>query len=77
MVKQHMALAAVAVVIAGVAVAAGAPFGTVLLVVLLLGCPLMMLMMMRGMGGHGTGPSDESDEADEAAQRITKRTDES
>ncbi|MEV4061094.1 DUF2933 domain-containing protein [Nonomuraea dietziae] len=55
MVKQHMALAAVAAVIAIGAIWAGAPPGTVLPAVFLLGCPLMMLLMMRSMkdqGGH-------------------------
>jgi hypothetical protein len=52
MVKQHLALATVAAAAAIVAVWAGAPPSTVLLMVFLLGCPLMMLLMARSMGSH-------------------------
>ncbi|AQZ63100.1 unnamed protein product [[Actinomadura] parvosata subsp. kistnae] len=55
MIKQHLVLAGVAAVVAVVAVWAGAPVSTVLLVVLFLACPVMMIFMMRSMSGDHTG----------------------
>lgn len=54
MVKQHLQIVAVPAVVALIAVWAGAPVGTVLLVAIVVACPLMMLFMMRSMNGHGT-----------------------
>ncbi|MEU7746040.1 hypothetical protein [Nonomuraea sp. NPDC049158] len=51
MMKQHLIMAAVAAVAAIAAVWAGAPPSTVLLVVVLLGCPIMMMGSMSGHDG--------------------------
>lgn len=63
MLKQHMVLAAVAVVATVLAVWVGAPVNTVLLAVVLLACPVIMLWMMRSMGAN------HSDRDDHAAER--------
>lgn len=51
----HYGLCAIAVAIAAVgALWLGAPAGTLALLGLVLGCPLMMIFMMRGMSGGGS-----------------------
>jgi DUF2933 family protein len=53
---------AAAILIIGL-VALGVPFGTIALVALLVGCPLMMFFMMRGMhGGDSHGGHDKPGE---------------
>ena len=66
--RQHMAMFAVALVIAVVgALAVGVPFSTVAFALLVLCCPLMMLFMHGGHGGH-VHRADRSDGADPAVK---------
>ena len=51
MIKRHLTLLLVALGIGGVAVWAGAPINTVLLLGVVLMCPLMMIFMMATMHG--------------------------
>lgn len=71
MIKQHLALAGIALVAAVVALWAGAPASTVLLVALLLACPVAMIVMMRSMGGDHTG----HDHSGDALIRSKRRGD--
>lgn len=81
MAKQHLGLAAVVAVLALVAIWAGAPANTVLLIALVLACPLMMLLMMGSMhdsdsrhDSHHHGPSDHAPSGDDATQRRPTNT---
>lgn len=61
--REHMLYYAIGlgILIAGLAWA-GVPTSTILVGLLVLGCPLMMMFMMRGMHGGGDAPGGEHHE---------------
>ncbi|QUW85559.1 DUF2933 domain-containing protein (plasmid) [Streptomyces mirabilis] len=74
--REQLPLYAIAAAIALVGlVALGAPLGTLLLLLIVAGCPLMMFFMMRdghGHGGHGGHSDSGTDRSGNNADRLHK-----